>query len=104
MVVVPAVSTRAPPLDEDDDDACSALAPTTRTSRAGAAKEQGIPPPVGVDRPNLPTLATRLQANKSASEIIEGGGGGDQKSERRGSTAGVEGAACFSFNRNPPRG
>jgi hypothetical protein len=44
MVVVPAVSTRAPPLDEDDDDAWAALAPTTRASHGGAADEQGITP------------------------------------------------------------
>uniref|UniRef100_A0A0A9EJV4 Uncharacterized protein n=1 Tax=Arundo donax TaxID=35708 RepID=A0A0A9EJV4_ARUDO len=42
MVVVPAVSTRPPPLDEDEDDAWSA-AHATRSSHCGGGDEQGIP-------------------------------------------------------------
>jgi hypothetical protein len=39
--VVPAVSTRPPPLDEDEDEAWSA-ADATRSSHVGAADEHGI--------------------------------------------------------------
>jgi hypothetical protein len=42
MVVVPAVSTRPPPLDEDDDEAWSAAADDTRSSHVGAGDEHGI--------------------------------------------------------------